>query len=188
MWKRLHNLSRRAGTISKNVQNRPPRRIRERLPHRIEGVLFMSSDFSHALLAVLPYALQHVTPSSPHTLSVLRIDHPYRPMPQGDSAASRNRFNLDFHMIVGRIRHEHRAAQLQQGWRLDDLHKPPKVSDSLSSVPIPPPARFRFKQQLQGLAIGRGIAFPEAVEDSRECLLRRGLDVYVLLIVERQVF
>jgi hypothetical protein len=41
---------------------------------------------------------------------------------------------------------------------------------------------------LQGLAIGPGVAFPEAVEDSRECLLRRGLDVYVLLNVERQIF
>src|ERR1700675_2250143 len=183
MWKRLHNLSRRAGTISKNVQNRPPRRIRERLPHRVEGVLFISSDFSHVLLAVLPYALQHVTPSSPHAISVLRIDHPDRPMPQGDSAASGNRFDFDFHMIVGRIRHEHRAAQLQQGWRLDDLHKPPQVPDSLTSVPIPPPARFRLKQQLQGFAIGPGVALPETVEDGCECLLRRGLDVYLLLNV-----
>jgi hypothetical protein len=119
---------------------------------------------------------------------VLRIDHPYRPMPQGNSAASRNRFNLDFHMIVGWIRHEHRAAQFQEAWRLDDLHEPPKVSDSLSSIPIPPPAWFRLKQQLQGLAIGPGVAFPEAVEDGRERLLRRGLDVYVLLNVERQIF
>src|SRR6266852_2284842 len=97
------------------------------------------------LLAVLLYSGKHVTPSSPHTLPVLRVDHPYRPMPQDNSATSRNRFNLDFHMIVGRIRHEHRAAQLQQGWRLDDLHEPPQVSDSLASVSIPPPARFRFK-------------------------------------------
>jgi hypothetical protein len=119
---------------------------------------------------------------------VLRIDHPYRAMPQGDPAASGNRFDLDFQVIVGRIRHEHRAAQLQKGWRLDDLHEPPKVSHSLSSVPIPPPANFRFKEQLQGLAIRPGIAFPETVEDSRECLLWRGLDVYVLLNVERQVF
>jgi hypothetical protein len=72
--------------------------------------------------------------------------------------------------------------------RLDDLHEPPKVSYSLSSIPVPPPARFRLKQQLQGLAIGPGVAFPEAVEDGRECLLRRGFDVYVLLNVERQVF
>jgi hypothetical protein len=62
------------------------------------------------------------------------------------------------------------------------------VSDSLSSIPIPPPARFRLKQQLHGLAIGPGVAFPEAVEDGRECLLRSGLDVYVLLNVERQIF
>src|SRR6266481_2787533 len=140
------------------------------------------------LLAVLPYCFQHVTPPRPHTLSVLRIDHAYRPMPQRDSAAPRNRFDFDFHMIVGRIRHEHRAAQFKQAWRLDDLHEPPKVSHSLSSVPIPPPARFRFEQQLHGLAIGPGVAFPEAVEDGRESLLRRGLDVYVLLNVERQIF
>src|SRR5712692_4153913 len=105
------------------------------------------------LLAVLLYSGEHVTPSSPHTFSVLRIDHPYRPMPQGDSTASGNRFDLDLDMIVSRIRHEHWAAQFQQAWRLDDLHEPPKVSDSLSSIPVPPPARFRLKQQLQGLAI-----------------------------------
>jgi hypothetical protein len=109
-------------------------------------------------------------------------------MPQGDSAASGNRSNLDFHMIVGWIRHEHRAAQFEQAGRLDDLHEPPQVSDSLSSVPIPPPSRFRLQFQLQGLAIGPGVAFPEAVEDGRESLLRRGLDVYVLLNVERQIF
>ena len=72
--------------------------------------------------------------------------------------------------------------------RLDDLHKPPQVSYSLSSIPVPPPARFRLKQQLQGLAIGPGVALSEAMEDGRECLLRRRLDVYVLLNVERQIF
>ena len=108
---------------------------------------------------------------SAHRLSVLRIDHPNRPMPQGDPAASGTRFNLDFHMIVGRIRHEHRAAQFQQAWRLNDLHEPPKVSDSLSSIPVPPPAWFRLQQQLQGLAIRPGVAFPEAVEEGRKCLL-----------------
>jgi hypothetical protein len=41
---------------------------------------------------------------------------------------------------------------------------------------------------VQGLAIGPGVAFPEAVEEGRECFLRRGLDFYVLLNVERQVF
>src|SRR5229473_5235850 len=94
------------------------------------------------LLAVLLYSGQNVTPSGPHTFSVLRVDHPNRPMPQGNPAASGNRFDLDFHMIVGRIGHEHRPAQFQQAWRLDDLHEPPKVSDYLSSIPVPPPARF----------------------------------------------
>src|SRR5258708_38925291 len=137
------------------------------------------------LLAVLSDSFQHVTPSGPQTLSVLRIDHPDCPMPQGDSAASSYRFNFDFQMIVSRIGHEQRATQFQQGRRLDHLHEAPQMSDSLSSIPIPPPSRFRLKQQLQGLAIGRGVAFPEAVEERRECLLRRGFDVYMLLNVER---
>src|SRR4029077_4700235 len=140
------------------------------------------------LLAVLLYSGQNVTPSGPPAFSVLRVDHPNRSMPQGDSTASGNQFDLDLHMIVGRIGHEHRTAQFQQAWRLDDLHEPPKVSDSLSSIPVPPPARFRLQQQLQGLAIGPGVALPKAVEKGRECLLRRGFNVYVLLNVERQVF
>jgi len=38
------------------------------------------------------------------------------------------------------------------------------------------------------LAIRPGIAFSEAMEKGRECLLRRGFDVDVLFKVERQVF
>src|SRR5258708_1145762 len=97
------------------------------------------------LLAVLSDSFQHVTPSGPQTLPVLRIDHPYGAVGEGAWGGSRYRVNFDLQMIGGGIGHEQRATQFQQGRRLDHLHEAPQMSDSLSSIPIPPPSRFRLK-------------------------------------------
>jgi hypothetical protein len=109
-------------------------------------------------------------------------------MPEGNSAASRDRLDLDFHVVGRWIRHEHRAAQFQKGWRLDYLHEAPQVSDPVASIAVPAPARLWLEQQLHGLAIRPGVTLSKTVQDGGECLFRSGLDVNVLLNVERQIF
>ena len=73
-------------------------------------------------------------------------DHADGSVPKCDFATPGDRFDLDFHVVVGRIRHKHRAAKFQQSWRLDDLHKSPQVSDPVAPVPVPPPTRLRLEQ------------------------------------------
>jgi hypothetical protein len=101
------------------------------------------------LLTVLSYQSQHVTPAGPDAFAVLWIDHADGTMPKRDFAPPGNRFDLDFKVVVGWIRHEERAAQFQQSWRLDDLHKSPQVSDPKAPVTVPPSTRLRLEQQLQ---------------------------------------
>src|SRR5260370_6548145 len=115
------------------------------------------------LLAVLSYSFQHVTPASANTFAMLRIDHPDGTMPQGNPAAAGNRFDLDFHVIVGRIGHEHRPAQFQQGGRLDDLHEPPYGPAAPSWIPIPPPPRFRLTHDVHRLPIPPGLCFRKPI-------------------------
>src|ERR1041385_8670504 len=98
------------------------------------------------LLAVLLYPVQHVLPPRADALAVRRIDHADSPVPKRDTAASRGGFDLDFDVVVHRVRHEQRATQFQQGGRLDYLHEAPQVPDSVSPVAVPAATNFRFQQ------------------------------------------
>src|SRR6266851_37316 len=140
------------------------------------------------LLAILFYFRERVIPAGVNALAVLGIDHAYGTMPQRHSAASGHRFDLNFQVIVSRVRHEHWAAQFQEGRRLYNLHEPPQMSDPVSPVPVPSPTRFWLEQHLHGLPVRPCVSFSETMQDRGEYLIWRGFDVYVLLNVERQVF
>jgi hypothetical protein len=128
-----------------------------------------------------------VTPAGANSLAVLRIDHADSAMPQRDFASARNRLDSYFHMVVGGVRHEHRATQLKQRRSLDDLDESPQVPNPVAAVAVPSPARFRLQQQIQRRAIGCAVAFSEPVQNGGESLFRGGFDFYVLFNVEQQV-
>jgi len=129
-----------------------------------------------------------VIPPSANALAVLRVDHTQGTMADANPATSGQGFDLDLHVIVGWIRHEHWATQFQQGGSFDYLYEPPQVSDPVAAIPVPPATWFWLKEQLQRFAIRSGIALSEAMQDRREGLFRRGFEIYVLLNIECQVF
>ena len=88
------------------------------------------SDSSPAVRAVLLCSGQDVPPSAAYVLPVHGVHKPMARGAQLDAAAAGGRFELHFKMMVGRIGHEHRAAQFQQRGRLDHLHVAPQVADS----------------------------------------------------------
>src|SRR5882672_6524791 len=73
-----------------------------------------------SLLAVLSYPGKQVFPALANAFAVFRVDHAERTVPQRHFGASRYLLDLNFQMVVCRIRHKHRAAQFEQGRRLDD--------------------------------------------------------------------
>ena len=54
-------------------------------------------------------------------------------------------------VIDPRERHEHRAAQVEERRRLDDLHMPPEVARAVAEVAIPPAARPPLDDHREGL-------------------------------------
>src|SRR4051794_26921934 len=88
-----------------------------------------------------------------------------------------------FEMVEGRVRHEHRTAQLEQDRRLDDLYVPPEMLNPMAPVPKPSAAGPFFQLHVHWFAIRAHVALAQPFEHALENLVDRPVYVDVLLHV-----
>ena len=99
------------------------------------------------------HLLEHVLPSFRQSRTMLRIDHPDRPMPERDLRAAGDLIDLHLDMIERGIRHEHRPGQLDEHRGFDHLHMPPQMLDALATVAKPSSARPLLKRHIHAHAV-----------------------------------
>src|SRR5947207_14808955 len=84
--------------------------------------------------AILGDCVQNVLPAGAHTLPVRRVNKTDGAVTEVYMGSSGPLFELQFDMVQRRVRHEQRAAQLQQHGRLDHLHVSPQVADAVAAI------------------------------------------------------
>ncbi len=104
-------------------------------------------------------------------------DQAHRPVVEREARFAALRLQAILQVIDGRVRHGHRAHNLQQRWRLDHLHVAPKVPRVVAQVAVPAAAGPRLQFERKRRAIGHLAAWTELVQNRLESHLHRSRDL-----------